>query len=196
MQLDKKKILIIFGIIIIIITISIFKNYTNKNNYEQLEFNDVISENKIEISNETNKIDEKIKVHIIGEVNNPGLIELNIGSRIYDAIELAGGLTNEADTSKTNLAYILSDGEKIYIPNFNDEDINTNSSDLNSNKKININTANLSELQEIPGVGEATANSIIEYRTKNRKIYFNWRYSKCFRNRSKQIWKNERLYNY
>ena len=173
MQLDKKKILIIFGIIIIIIIIFIFKNYTNKNNYEQLEFNDVISENKIEISNETNKIDEKIKVHIIGEVNNPGLIELNIGSRIYDAIELAGGLTNEADTSKTNLAYILSDGEKIYIPNFNDEDINTNSSDLNSNKKININTANLSELQEIPGVGEATANSIIEYRSKNRKIYFN-----------------------
>lgn len=173
MQLDKKKILIIFGIIIIIIIIFIFKNYTNKNNYEQLEFNDVISENKSEVSNETNKIDEKIKVHIIGEVNNPGLIELNIGSRIYDAIELAGGLTNEADTSKTNLAYILSDGEKIYIPNFNDEDINTNSSDLNSNKKININTANLSELQEIPGVGEATANSIIEYRTKNRKIYFN-----------------------
>ena len=173
MQLDKKKILIIFGIIIIIIIIFIFKNYTNKNNYEQLEFNDVISENKIEISNETSKIDEKIKVHIIGEVNNPGLIELNIGSRIYDAIELAGGLTNEADTSKTNLAYILSDGEKIYIPNFNDEDINTNSSDLNSNKKININTANLSELQEIPGVGEATANSIIEYRSKNRKIYFN-----------------------
>lgn len=173
MQLDKKKILIIFGIIIIIIIIFIFKNYTNKNNYEQLEFNDVISENKSEVSNETNKIDEKIKVHIIGEVNNPGLIELNIGSRIYDAIELAGGLTNEADTSKTNLAYILSDGEKIYIPNFNDEDINTNSSDLNSNKKININTANLSELQEIPGVGEATASSIIEYRTKNRKIYFN-----------------------
>ena len=158
---------------IIMIIIFITKNYTNKNNYEQLEFNDVISENKIEISNETNKINEKIKVHIIGEVNNPGLIELNIGSRIYDAIELAGGLTNEADTSKTNLAYILSDGEKIYIPNFNDEELDTNSSDLNSSKKININTANISELQEIPGVGEATANSIIEYRTKNRKIYFN-----------------------
>ena len=173
MQLDKKKILLIFGIMIIMIIIFITKNYTNKNNYEQLEFNDVISENKIEISNETNKINEKIKVHIIGEVNNPGLIELNIGSRIYDAIELAGGLTNEADTSKTNLAYILSDGEKIYIPNFNDEELDTNSSDLNSSKKININTANISELQEIPGVGEATANSIIEYRTKNRKIYFN-----------------------
>lgn len=168
MQIGKKKILLILGIAIISIIIFFTQKNTNDNNYEKLNLNDVISENKVEISSETNKIDEKIKVHIIGEVNNPGLIELNAGSRIYDAIELAGGLTNEADTSKTNLAYILSDGEKIYIPNFNDEDINTNLSDLNSNKKININTANISELQEISGVGEATANSIIEYRNKNR----------------------------
>ena len=176
MQIEKRKLLIIPIIIIIIIIIIYIKKSNNNNNYQQLSFDNIISENNSQILNTTNiLIDETIKIHIIGQVNNPGLVELKVGSRIYDAIELAGGLTTNADISKTNLAYILSDGEKIYIPSYDDEDIIENSN-LNSNDKININTANASELQEIPGVGESTANSIIEYRSKNRKIFYNWRY--------------------
>ena len=181
--MNKIKIIIV-SIILFFIIIIIFMKNKKDNNYGQIYLNKVIYEssenNYIEKSE---NIDDIIKVHITGEVNNPGLIELTVGSRINDAIDLAGGLTSEADISKTNLAYILSDGEKIYIPNKNDdEEISIES---NHSIKININTANLQELKTIPGVGEATANSIIEYRDKNRKIFRSWRYTKCFWNRSK-----------
>lgn len=78
-------------------------------------------------------------------------------------------MTDEADVSKTNLAYILSDGEKIYIPNINDENLES-ASFQESNKKVNINVATIAELTAIPGVGESTAKSIIEYRTQNGRF--------------------------
>ena len=116
----KKKILLISVLLIILVTVIIIKKFTNEKTSNSVSFNDIIVQNE-DISNSSEE-SEKIKVHITGEVNNPGLIELNVGDRIYDAIEMAGGLTENADTSKTNLAYILSDGEKIYIPNFYDEE--------------------------------------------------------------------------
>ena len=147
----------------------IINKVNSKNNYDQITFKNL--EFKMDNSinyNENSDID--IKVHISGEVNNPGLIILKVGDRVYDAIELAGGLTEEADISKINLAYILSDGEKIIIPNENnindDEQYN-----LYNNQKININIAKIDELKTIPGVGDNTAQAIIEYRNKNRKIY-------------------------
>ena len=168
--MNKNKIVIALIITVILVVIGITYFFSKDNQYEQLSLNEiVVSKDDSEyILNKETEI-EKIKVHIVGEVNNPGLIELDVGSRIYDAIELAGGLKPEADTSKTNLAYILSDGEKIYIPNINDEE----SFQFNlqaSNIKVNINVATVSELTTIPGVGESTANSIIAYRNENRKI--------------------------
>ena len=56
-----------------------------------------------------------IKVHIDGAIKNKGVMELEEGSRLVDAIEKAGGFTEESDTSNLNLAYVLQDGEKIYI---------------------------------------------------------------------------------
>lgn len=168
---DKTKYLIGIVAIIIIIVVYGFKNiFSQTDKYERFTFNNII-QNSVnrDISNELN--DNLIKVHITGEVNNPGLIELEAGSRIYDAIEFAGGLTNEADTSKTNLAYILSDGEKIYIPSFNDEENNEFISDISSIRKININTANIQELESIPGVGSSTATAILEYRNDNGKFF-------------------------
>ena len=166
---SKRKIIFVFLLVIVFIlsifTKSIFGKSENddESNFEEI----IISENEIE--EKSLKI-EKIKVHIIGEVNNPGLVELISGERIADAIQKAGGLTLEADVSKTNLAYILTDGEKVYIPNLSDEE---NVLDVNlekSSSKININTASLDELKKIPGVGESTGNSIIEYRKKNGKF--------------------------
>lgn len=63
---------------------------------------------------------EKIYVYITGEVNNPGVVLLNSGSRIVDAIEAAGGVTNKANISKVNLVYVLQDGMKVNIPNNTD----------------------------------------------------------------------------
>ena len=169
MQIDKKKIIFFSGIIILLIIAIIFNNFKNKN-YDNVTFNTVSSSAIDEPSKNASSLkEEKIKIHITGEVNNPGIIELNVGDRIDDAITLAGGLTSNADVSKTNLAYILSDGEKIYIPSVNDQEV-SQETNLSSNSKININTATESELESISGVGQSTAKSIVEYRNKNRKV--------------------------
>lgn len=153
------------------------------------EINEVIegSEEIEEVENETNNesnIDgedeevEEIIVHITGEVNKPGIVILNKNSRIADAINKAGGATKEADLNQINLAYILEDGQKIYIPNKNekiDEDEyitegNGNNIGNNNSKegeKVNINEAMQTELEELPGIGPSLASRIIEYREQN-----------------------------
>lgn len=101
------------------------------------------------------------------------MVVLQNGARIVDAIEAAGGETEEADLNKLNLAYILNDGEKIYVPNKNDmnsEEILENQQGDDKQSSININTATVEELTELPGIGEATANKIIEYRKQNGKF--------------------------
>lgn len=102
-----------------------------------LEGNELENED-IEKNNEENKVDEsnaieesekeknKIHVYITGEVNKPGVVVLDEGSRIVDAINLAGGTTSNANISKVNLVYILKDGMKVNIPN--NEELKNNSS--------------------------------------------------------------------
>jgi len=118
-----------------------------------------------------------IVVHITGCVQSPGIVTVPTGSRIIDVISSAGGATPDADFSKINLAYIVSDAQKIYIPSINDD---LQESDYisglagenvieqeNSSNIININTASQSELETLPGVGPSTAIKIINYRKEN-----------------------------
>ena len=150
---------------------------------EMIEGSEEIEEVENETNNENN-IDgedeevEEIIVHITGEVNKPGIVVLKSNSRIADAINKAGGATKEADLNQINLAYILEDGQKIYIPNKNekiDEDEyitegNGNNIGNNSQKegeKVNINEAMQTELEELPGIGPSLASRIIEYREQN-----------------------------
>lgn len=116
--------------------------------------------------------EETIKIYITGEIKNPGVIELKQGDRIEDAINKAGGLTEFASLKNINLAYQLSDGMKISIPNINFENEEVSEDILMSTTldKININTASTEKLMELPGVGEAVAEKIIDYRNKNGKF--------------------------
>ena len=84
-----------------------------QNIFEEVENN--VTTNTVE--NENTEEDKKIAIHITGEVKKTGVIYLKVGSRIIDAIEKAGGTTKNADLSKVNLAYVLMDGQKLYIPN-------------------------------------------------------------------------------
>ncbi len=169
-----KKNIFLGVIVITIITIVIIRNL-KKVEYEELQDNEIL------ITSTVNEVEEKlIVIHITGEVNNPGVIELKEESRLIDAVEKAGGLTNLADTNKINLAYILSDGLKINIPSINDEknddyiteEIGENvlQEDLKNNNKVNINTATQTELEALSGIGPSTALKIIEYRNENGKF--------------------------
>ena len=184
----KDKKIIIISIIIITILFLIYLIYKNNQNYtNEINLNEILqTENTNKEINQINNIvtntidtiqNNEIIVHITGEVKKEGVIHLNKGDRIIDAIKKAGGETKQADLSQVNLAYELQDGQKIYIPNKNekiskyivDENGNTNINSLNSKEeeKVNINTANQSELDSLPGIGPATAQKIIEYRNQN-----------------------------
>lgn len=175
----KQKPIIIGALVLIIMLIVIIiyigmqtKKYTN---YEQLEI--LSEENNVQVEEPT--IITTIKVHIAGSVVTEGIVELEEGARIADAIQSAGGTTADANMQKINLAYKLQDGQKIYIPNLNEdeteilenggivENAESTTSITNNNGKININTATQTELELITGIGPSTATKIIEYREEN-----------------------------
>lgn len=101
-----------------------------------------------------------ILVHVSGEVIRQGLYELPPGSRVADAIRLAGGLTEDAQSESINLARILTDGEQIIVGSETQFDSGANSG------LINLNSATASELDGLPGIGPALASRIVEWRLK------------------------------
>lgn len=124
----------------------------------------------------------KIYVDIAGEIKSPGVYEMENGDRVFQLIEKAGGATENADISSINLSKKLTDGEKIIIfakRNLIDSETTTSSSitqsdtsssinsSTNKSNLININTASQKELEELPGIGPALAQRIIDYREKN-----------------------------
>lgn len=111
-----------------------------------------------------------IKVHIAGQVSNPGLWELPVGSRISDGIEAAGGLTGTADIDRVNLAAFLTDGKQVYIPAKGEILPETEEQDIQEQglaAPVNINLANKEELLSLPGIGETKAEAIITFRNNN-----------------------------
>ena len=171
---NNKKIIvyILIGIVVVIASIKLIDIYYQNNNNEEITIQNVLT-----TEDEPEKIEnETIKVYVTGEVKNQGVIELEQGSRIVDAIEKAGGQTEEANLKNVNLAYELEDGQKIYIPNKSEENTNVITDDgvteidSKENDTININKANEKELQELNGIGESLASSIIKYREDNGKF--------------------------
>lgn len=188
---NKKEFIIKIGCICIIVIISVFLIlfYSQKENQNKVyddffEIDNIENTINLEEKNTSNRAEsqidtDKIKVYITGEVNNPGVKEVEDEARIEDIIILAGGLTEFANISKVNLAYKLEDGQKIYIPNVNEKveeyitEENGEGIVENANTslgKININTADVVKLCELPGVGESLASRIIQYREENGKF--------------------------
>lgn len=109
---------------------------------------------------------QKIAVHVGGEVNNPGVYYLPKGKRVIDAIKAAGGAKRGANLDALNLARKLRDGEKIILPPKSFPSLSS-FTDSRNDKLLNLNTATLEELESLPGIGETLAKRIIEYREKN-----------------------------
>jgi len=102
-----------------------------------------------------------VGVHVKGEVVAPGYYELDYGTRVKDAVLMAGGETETADLSDVNMAQILMDGQEVIVPSAN------NPEGISPVNLININTADMYHFCKLDGIGESIAADIIEYRTKN-----------------------------
>ena len=119
---------------------------------------------------------ETVYVYVCGAVNAPGVYELKKDARVFEAITLAGGMTAEAAPEAVSQARTVADGEQIYVPTVREvqmqgsgvEDIVTGNADVNG--KVNINTAGKEELMTLTGIGEAKAQSILDYREEHGKF--------------------------
>lgn len=110
--------------------------------------------------------EELIYVYVCGQVNNPGIVTLSKGARIFEAIQGAGGITENGNPDAINQAKPVEDGQMIYIPMIGEE-YTMDSQEEEGDKLVNINTASVSELTTLPGIGESRANDIISYRDSN-----------------------------
>ena len=122
------------------------------------------------------ELQEEVVVYVCGAVNTPGVYILPLGSRLYEALDLAGGLSENADASYHNLARCISDGERIYILSLEEtkelsasrqvagEEVTESNSSQSG--LVNLNTATLEQMMTLPGIGEAKAKDILEYRTR------------------------------
>ena len=110
-------------------------------------------------------------IYVCGEVNAPGVYKLPAGGRIYEAIEMAGGLTEEAAETYVNQAEILEDGQKVYIPSREEAEASPAAGEVqaegSTDGKVNLNTASKEELMELPGIGASRAEDIIAYREEH-----------------------------
>ena len=109
-------------------------------------------------------------VHICGAVERPGVYELPAGSRVHDAVGMAGGMTDEADARALNLAELLSDGQQIIV--YTAAEVETGAvpaggTSSSSGGKVDLNRATKEELMTLPGIGEVKAEAILQYRSEH-----------------------------
>ena len=114
-----------------------------------------------------------ITIDVKGAVKSPGIYDLPVGSRINDAVQKAGGLTENADSKSINLAQRISDEALVYVPTKEEttsQEAHSNASNTKENKKVNLNKASLEELKQVKGLGGKRAQDIIDHRETNGKF--------------------------
>ena len=191
--------LIVIAIVVVIGSIISIKNLKdinegyivsdieNKNEvYEESKTIDINNntKNTMQISKVETSLNDKVTIYISGEVKNPGVVELKYDARLADGVDLCGGLTEDANLNGINLAMKIKDEGHYIIPKVGEETADTvtndneyrnenntlNEPESNNDNKININTADLSELDSLPGFGQVIAQKIIEYRQEHTKF--------------------------
>ncbi|MDO5041571.1 MAG: DUF655 domain-containing protein [Peptoniphilus sp.] len=168
---NQKK--IIFGILFVLLIFVIKVTYDN---HAFKDANTLVSDIKIDedklksVGNDDvlKEDSEDIYIHVCGQVKHPGLIKLKSDARVIDAINAAGGMYEDADIDNINLAKKLQDEERVYVPAVGEVSVNSTFSS-NVAEQVNINTADVNELENLPGIGPKTAEKIINYR-KNKSF--------------------------
>ena len=152
------KFILVGTILLLIIICSIYFALNNVN--EDTSDDIVVKEEK-----EKTNMENYYYIDVKGEIKNPGVYKLKEGKRIIDALNLAGGITDNADTTNINLSKKITDEMCIIVLSKKDNQETNNT--LERKSKISINTATINDLQSLSGIGESKASAIIKYREEN-----------------------------
>jgi competence protein ComEA len=163
-----KKVVLTFGAIVALVVFLINGAVSNSGQSVSLQ------EASTELPTaQMNVLPATIFVHVVGEVLEPGIYQLESGSRVVDAIFAAGGITKTADQSSVNLAREISDGEQVIIFKLDENgqsvllNQSTNTVGSSGSGLISLNRATQLELEELPGVGPALAGRMVDWRAAN-----------------------------
>lgn len=168
---DRKTLVKILSVMLILLLAAVLRIHDSSKADITIESAETTEEAGIE---EVYDDSQKMYVDIGGAVVNPGVYQVEKDTRLYEVIEMAGGMVEDADADSVNRASYVEDGQKIIIPvKGGDETNNTASSagnispGINAQGLVNINTATLEELKTLNGIGDVIAERIIEYRSSN-----------------------------
>lgn len=167
--MSNKNILKVLGIILFCLILYYYNKIINSKEIiyvDNIDSDSINTNINIDMNIESTKSEniinnEEVTVYVSGEINNIGVYKVSSNLRIIDVIDLAGGVTQKADTSGINMAKIVYDEQHIAIPKKEEE---VRSISVTHNGKINLNSATLEQLTEVTHIGEVTAEKIIEYR--------------------------------
>lgn len=152
--LSRSQKLVVFGLGLLVLYL-LGSSLSNSNQAQKLDLSYVAESETF-----SPLVGQKIHVHVAGEVKNPGLYQIEIGARVQDAIDIAGGMTKSAFEQSVNLARMVSDGEQIVVLATGQIAQGGSSSGF-----ISLNNATQEQLESLPGVGPAMAERILEHRT-------------------------------
>lgn len=175
---NKKNQLFVGGIVFIcLLLVGIFFIWQKQNeekSWENLTNTTSMTSSEAKTSQSQSQ-SQTITVDIKGEVVKPGVYVLSNDARMQKLVQLAGGFTKEAQQKEINLAQKLQDQQMVYVPNKKEQlqtnEVNdtegSNMASATSNEKVNINTADLTQLQTLSGIGIKKAEAILTYREEN-----------------------------
>lgn len=172
---EHKSVIFVVGIVFVLIGYYVFTalerpiSHEEENSWNLSE--EVVVEEEVEEEAQTEVIEE-ILVDVKGSVNQPGVYLAESGDRVIDLIEKAGGLNEKANESAINFAMRVTDEMVLYVPAIGEElnlplDAGATLTNSSNRDKVNLNTATQSDLETLPGIGPAKAQTILEYREQN-----------------------------
>ena len=177
--MDKRRAFITLILVGLGIAAYVFSSLRSKRETIEIEVTESVFQDpsKTEISDDM-KEDRRFPVYICGEVNAPGIYQIDGSAYLYEIIEMAGGLTDQAAVSHIDMVYRITQEESICIPSVEDISSDTGNESIcfpskeesepnEKNGKVNINTADEKQLSSLSGIGEKTARKIIGYREEN-----------------------------
>ena len=154
-------------ILLVLCSLLLFTGCGHESYFQSTELVEDTNKQEDASCDESSIVPQVICVQVAGAVQKPGVYELPSNSRVYAAIDAAGGLLDSADDSDINQASLLEDGQKLYVYSIDERATALSEEKSDEDGLINLNTATEAELMSLPGIGQTKASQIIYYREAN-----------------------------